>query len=114
MISDDRWRDSYDTWKLATPPEYDYIGPEPEDDCIHEDYETDILTGLATCSVCGHRWYQTDDEVAAEHRRAVQYEAWQRRENRRERIRPLMHPLRKLIERFWPRRRFVNDDDIPF
>ncbi len=28
---DDRWRDSYDTWKLATPPEYE-ISPEEEDD----------------------------------------------------------------------------------
>lgn len=27
-MSDDRWRDSYDAWKLATPPEYE--GPEDE------------------------------------------------------------------------------------
>ena len=29
-MSDDRWRDSYDSWKLATPPEYE-ITPEEED-----------------------------------------------------------------------------------
>lgn len=28
---------SYDNWKLATPPEYDELGPEPEDSHSRED-----------------------------------------------------------------------------
>jgi hypothetical protein len=32
---DDSWRDSYDSWKLATPPEYEW-GPGEEDQYIRE------------------------------------------------------------------------------
>ena len=33
-----------------------------EDDCDHEDYELDILTGRASCAWCDHRWYLSKEE----------------------------------------------------
>lgn len=39
---DDSWRDSYDAWKLATPPEYD--GPDEEEE--GEDEEDFYLYAL--------------------------------------------------------------------
>lgn len=53
-MSDDRWRDSYDTWKLATPPEYE-MTPEEEDRVYEEarearadhcQQEVDAIEGL--------------------------------------------------------------------
>lgn len=47
---------------------WDADDPYPGDDrdlCDHEDYESDILTGLATCQ-CGHRWHQTAQEISRE------------------------------------------------
>jgi hypothetical protein len=66
MFSDERWKDSYDAWKLATPPEYD--GPDDEDyeedpPCCHEDYDLDILTGVTECQSCGHRWTMTSAQI---------------------------------------------------
>ncbi len=40
----------------------DWWDDEPEDDCLHEEYEPDILTGIATCQQCGYRWMQTPEE----------------------------------------------------
>jgi len=42
MIDRERWRDTYDNWKLQTPPEYeeddDYDNDEGEDeDCEYDD-----------------------------------------------------------------------------
>lgn len=34
----------------------DGIGCDGEDECPHEEYEADILTGIAACDMCGHRW----------------------------------------------------------
>jgi hypothetical protein len=34
-----------------------------EDDCIHEDYEIDILTGRATCDGCGETWTASDAQM---------------------------------------------------
>lgn len=31
--------------------------------CDHEERDVDILTGRATCWLCGHRWSVTDDEL---------------------------------------------------
>jgi hypothetical protein len=42
---DDRWRDSYDSWKLATPPEYE-ISPEEEEQAYREAREEQMLTSL--------------------------------------------------------------------
>lgn len=36
------------------------------DHCDHEDYESDILTGVASCGRCGHRWHQTPEEIQRE------------------------------------------------
>jgi len=43
--------------------------------CDHEDYDADILTGFATCGLCGHKWMQTEAEIQRE--RAAQ-QAWDR------------------------------------
>jgi hypothetical protein len=40
-MMDDRWRDSYDSWKLATPPEYE-ITPEEEDALWEEDIDRQL------------------------------------------------------------------------
>lgn len=44
-----------------------------EDDCDHEDYEADILTGSARCCRCGHSWWQTKEEIEAERLREQVY-----------------------------------------
>lgn len=30
--------------------------------CDHDDYDLDILTGRATCNMCGERWWASDIE----------------------------------------------------
>ena len=35
------------------------------EECVHEDYEIDILTGRATCDDCGHHWFATDAQMKA-------------------------------------------------
>ena len=40
---------------------------DPEDECYHEDYEIDILTGIASCDGCGHRWMLTAKDFEREH-----------------------------------------------
>jgi hypothetical protein len=52
MFTDDRWRDSYDAWKLATPPEYEE--PEGEEDC-DEDELFARLHGNEAARCCGCR-----------------------------------------------------------
>ncbi len=34
-------------------------------DCDCDDYEADILTGVATCWRCGNRWHMSSDELKA-------------------------------------------------
>ncbi len=43
-------------------------------DCDHEDYEADILTGIATCGRCNHRWMQTASEIERERLHAAEYD----------------------------------------
>ena len=50
---------------------------EPEDECDHEEYEADILTGVATCGMCGHRWHQTPQDIERENERRAAYEKWE-------------------------------------
>lgn len=58
-----------------------YFGRHPWDadadddvpECDHMDYETDILTGFATCA-CGHRWMQTREEIERERQRQIEYD----------------------------------------
>ena len=59
-LSDDRWRDSYDEWKLRSP--YDDCPDEPE--CDHEEYEVD-WEGRATCNHCREHWWLTSEQLQA-------------------------------------------------
>jgi hypothetical protein len=116
LWNDDSWRDSYDSWKLASPDdEYD----EPE--CDHDDYETDILDGRCRCS-CGRSWYASDAQVTAEIERQRAYFEYEERENRRQWWSDLLynfrHPLVaihwQMQKRGWFRSRVMTDDEIPF
>ena len=101
---DDSWKDSYDSWKLASPDD------EYEEECLHEDYEADI-NGRASCCRCSHSWWMTDDEIEHEREIHAAYDRMMSREERRERIRQLIRPLA-----FWRRWRKPApiDDEIPF
>lgn len=48
---DDSWRDSYDSWKLASPDD-EY----PQYECEHEDYDIDTIEGRCHCHRCGDSW----------------------------------------------------------
>lgn len=55
-----------DKQKDAEPPEdvaddFEYDDG-PEDDCLCDDADYDILTGRAHCWVCGRFWYLTPQE----------------------------------------------------
>ena len=59
-------------WDYDDPWDYN---DEP-DECDHEDYDVDILTGRAHCYRCGDAWWLTGDQLSQEHRwQAEQYEA---------------------------------------
>ena len=100
----DAWKDSYDSWKLASPDD------EFEVECLHEDYEADI-NGRAHCCQCSHTWWMTDDEIRWERERHESYDRLMRREERR-------LWLQGWISRFtfWHRWRkpAAIDDEIPF
>lgn len=55
----------------------------PQDECDHEDYAADILTGVATCDVCGHRWDQTAADLKREREAQIAYDnycaEWEKR-----------------------------------
>lgn len=81
------------------------------DFCTHEEYDSDILTGRATCASCGHTWWQSAEEIEAEIERIRRYDEWEAEQRRpwnrfREWLREHM-PRR-------PRRRPEVDDGIPF
>jgi hypothetical protein len=52
----------------------DWDDDEPEDDCCHEEYEADILTGIACCTSCGERWMQSPEECQRERERQAEYD----------------------------------------
>lgn len=108
-VSDESWKDSYDEWKLASPYDDDLEG-----ECQHDEYDTDILSGRATCWNCGASWWQSEDEIQAEIDRQREYDEWcaaqQRLCNRfKEWLGSWLHSL-------WRRRRRSSetDDEIPF
>lgn len=106
--NDDSWRDGYDAWKLASP--YD-----DEDPCDHEEYEADIMTGRATCTMCGYAWWQTTEESAAESRRQAEYGEWAGDQERpwtrfKEWAREWWHRIKLR----WPARKSPVVDDLPF
>lgn len=50
-------------------------GP-PDDECDHMDYDVDILTGRATCELCGHRWYQTEAQRLSRERAQASWDKY--------------------------------------
>lgn len=111
-MNDDRWRDSYDAWKLRSP--YD---DEPEQDCDHVEYEVN-WEGRATCDCCGERWYLTADELSAhdeaQGRWMEEYDRLQRREHSR--FWRTVDWLRALVKRATTRAKKPAPivDDLPF
>ncbi len=101
---DDSWKDSYDSWKLASPDD------EFEEECFHEDYEADV-NGRATCCRCSHTWWLTSEEIERERQLHAAYDRMMRRKEWRERIARIIDTLA-----FWRRWRKPApiDDDIPF
>lgn len=97
----------YDAWKTRSP--YD---DEPEEECWHEEYDAD-WEGRATCGRCGHTWWLTSEEIAADRAHSEAYDQMCRREERRERWRQ----VRDWFRSFLPRRKRqppILDDEIPF
>jgi hypothetical protein len=94
----------------------------PRDECDHDDYEIDILTGRAECNFCPHTWYLTSEEIEHEIQRQARYHEDMERENRRQWWSDLFwaarHPLAtlhwELQKRGWFRPRALTDDEIPF
>jgi hypothetical protein len=103
---DDSWRDGYDAWKLASPDD-DYDDEPREDDCDHEDYEADIVTGRAMCHRCGHQWWQTPEEVRRETEHQANYQRLEARWKRWQWWRDLKDRVWSLV----PRRRHVHGPD---
>lgn len=109
------------TWNLppgCTDRDIDEASPgywdEPEDECEHEDYEVDILIGRATCNMCGHRWYQTEDEMRREEERQHIAGAMLRRADRRERWLGWWDNLVRRVRRWRTRDANAIHDDLPF
>lgn len=115
-MQDDSWKDSYDSWKLASPDD------EYDDPCDHEDYDIDIVSGRAECHWCGEGWYASNEEVLSAVDAQAAYAEYEERENRRQwwgdLVYNIRHPLQALHWQFqklgWIRRPTVTDDDIPF
>lgn len=107
---------TYDQWKCTDPNEP--YNDEPE--CDHDDYEYDILTGRAECSMCSHSWYLSDREMNHQARLQAEYQKIMDHENRRQWWRDRTYPVRMFIfrslERIWPRKaiKVLHDDEIPF
>lgn len=101
--------------------EYDWDEDEyenwSEDECCdHEDYDADILTGRAMCNRCGHAWWQTDKEMAAETERIRDYYEWMEDQERPWfRFKEWLGGLWFRIKQQWPKRNSpVVGDDFPF
>jgi hypothetical protein len=114
--NDDSWRDSYDSWKLASPDDY-CDDPDP---CDHEDYEINIVDGRCWCHKCGEVWHASKEEISLQIQHEAEYHEWERTQQRREfwlkLTRPIRWPIFRLMERIWPRHatRVLDDGEIPF
>lgn len=98
---------TYDQWKCD--PGYD---DEAEEECWHEDYDSD-WEGFATCARCGHMWEMTADEHRHEREASAAFDAYCRREERRERWDNFVGAL--CFWRRWRKRKpLVLDDECPF
>lgn len=112
----------YDAWKTRsgyderdTFPSYD---DEPEEECDHEEYEHDIISGRAVCCKCPHSWYLSAEEIAAEIERIRAYDEWQREQDRpwfrfKRWAESHIGAIRSRWKR-WRRPAPVIDDEIPF
>jgi hypothetical protein len=98
---------TYDQWK--TDSGYD---EGPEDECYHEEREIN-WEGRAECQRCGYSWWATAAEIRADEAVAASYDAYVRREMRRERLEHWFGWL--AFWRRWrkPRAAEINDE-IPF
>lgn len=108
---------TYDHWKTTEDdPGDDYPSHDPADDCCHEEYDADILTGRATCTYCGHAWWQTTAEIRAEIERIRLYSEWEYEQHRPlVRFRWWVLGWWWAMKRRWSRgRRAKVDDGIPF
>jgi len=109
---------TYDQWKTTDP--HDRYSDDFEEDCDHEDYDFDILTGRAECHQCPHSWYLSRKEINQQIRLQRAYQEEMDRENRRQWWRDRTYPVRmfffRLLERVWPRKaiNLLHDDEIPF
>lgn len=93
---------------------------EQDDDCDHEHFDIDILSGRASCNDCLASWYATNEQIEAQHRHEIEYAEWVDQQQRRERWEWLARPWRW----FWyrallplsPRKAtgMLHDDEIPF
>lgn len=83
-----------------------------DEECFHEDSESD-WEGYATCDRCGHRWWLSSAELQHEREASAAFDAYCRREERREWIAGWVNWL--AFWRRWRRRRPVEiDDEVPF
>ena len=94
--------------------EYEEYDDWPPDECDHEDYEADILTGRATCNRCDHAWWQTPEEISAETERIHRYYEWVEDQERPwTRFKEWAGGWWDRLKPRWPKRAPVSDD-LPF
>lgn len=106
---------NYDAWKLRSPDDefesWDEYDPSEPNDCAHDDYDFDPLTGRATC-YCGESWYMSEEEMQRRFRVEEEFERQQRRQHRP------WNRFKAWIARHWLRWRMRHnhdiDDEIPF
>lgn len=93
-------------WNTTQPDSFDYSDDDWEQDCDHEDYDADPISGRARCWRCGHAWYLTVEDIRREERHEAAYAAIQRHDALwRVRF------WRWIVGLSWPLR---GKDDIPF
>lgn len=97
----------YDDWKLRSPDD-----ELPEEECYHEEHEI-TWEGRATCNRCGNTWWATADEIRFQREASEAYDAYCRREERRERWRQVREWFRSFLPRRKPKPALI-DDEIPF
>lgn len=83
---------------------------DPDDFCDHDYWDSDILTGMATCERCGERRMLSNEEMQAQAEHEAAYQRLEAQWNRWRWWRDLKDWLRSIA----PRQRAVSDDEIPF
>ena len=107
---DEGWKDTYDSWKLASPDD-DY-----EDECEHPFFEVDY-EGRAHCDQCQASWWSTADEIKAQADHEAAYGQWVADQERwsfrfKEWLRHWLWSFRyRRATRHWSK---LTDDEIPF